>query len=174
MKKEETQALFSDAQAVFEPISGQPSDADLTRLRDTIASILYPILYNEELEVHNLVGVILTTAEYTTKYGVTFPTPKRPEIYNATITKDTVPFERTKKEITWKVKRADYDVYDTAIRCARNFIIAVVEDTWIRKLRDPISRYNDASPRAIMLHLTTTCVGIHALDVLTLQNAMQK
>ena len=67
MKTEEIQALFSDAQAIFEPISGQPSDTDLTRLRDTIASILYTILYDEELGVHNLagdlVGVILTTVE---------------------------------------------------------------------------------------------------------------
>ena len=97
MKTEEIQALFSDAQAVFKPISSQPSDADLTRLRAMITSILYPILYNEELGVHNLVGVILTTAEYKSKYGVTFPTPKRPEIYDAAITKDTVPFERVKK-----------------------------------------------------------------------------
>ena len=174
MKTEEIQALFSDAQAVFEPISGQPSDADITRLRDTIASILYLILYDEELGVHNLVGVILTTAEFKSKYGVTYLTPKRPEIYDATITKDTVPFERAKKEITWKVKCADYDVYSTAIRWACNFIIAVAEDTWIRELGDPISRYNDATPRAIMIHLTTTCVGIHALNVLTLQNEMQQ
>ena len=72
------------------------------------------------------------------------------------------------------MKHADYDVYDTSIRCTRNFIIAVVEDTWIGELRDPISRYNDAAPQAMMLHLTTTCVGIHALNVLTLQNAMQQ
>ena len=103
-----------------------------------------------------------------------FRQQKIPAIYDATITKDTVPFERGKKEITWKVKRADYDVYDTAIRCTSNFIIAVVEDTLICELRDPISRYNDAAPWAIMLHLTTTGVGIHALDMLTLQNAMQQ
>ena len=72
------------------------------------------------------------------------------------------------------MKRADYDAYDTAIRCAHNFVIAVVKDTWIRELRDPILRYNDAAPWAIMLHLTTTCVVIHALDVLTLKNEMQK
>ena len=76
--------------------------------------------------------------------------------------------------MTWKVKRTDYDVYNTAIRCTQNFIIVVVEDTWIRELRDPISRYNDVAPRAIMLHLTTTYVGIHTLDVLTLKNAMQQ
>ena len=79
-----------------------------------------------------------------------------------------------KKEITWKVKRADYDVYDTAIRCTRTFIMVVVEDTWICELRDPILRYNDNAPRAIMLHLTTTCVGINALDVLTSKNVMQQ
>ena len=72
------------------------------------------------------------------------------------------------------MKRADYDVYDTAIRCTHNFIIAVVEDTWIRELHDPISQYNDAAPWAIMLNLTTTSVGIHTFDVLTLQNAMQQ
>ena len=63
MKTEVIQALFSDAHAVLEPISNQTSDADLTRLQAAIASILYPILYDEELGVHNLVGVILTTAE---------------------------------------------------------------------------------------------------------------
>ena len=63
MKTEEIQALFLDARAVFKPISGQPSDANLTRCQAAIASILYQILYNVELGVHNLVGVILTTAE---------------------------------------------------------------------------------------------------------------
>ena len=72
------------------------------------------------------------------------------------------------------MKRAGYDVYDTAIRCTRNFIIVVVEDTWIHELCDQILRYNDAALRAIMLHLTTTCVGIHTLDLLTLKNAMQQ
>ena len=97
MKTEEIQALFLDVRAVFEQISGQPSDADSTRLQAAIASILYPILYDEELGVHNLVGVILTTAEYKSKYGVTFPTPKRPEIYDDTITKDTVPHQTGEK-----------------------------------------------------------------------------
>ena len=63
MKTEDIQALFLDAQAVFKPISGQPSDTDLMRLQDTIASFLYLILYDEELGVHNLVGLILITAE---------------------------------------------------------------------------------------------------------------
>ena len=115
MKTEEIQALFLDVRAVFEQISGQPSDANLTRLRAKISSIQYPILYNEELGVYNLVGIILTTDEYTSKYGVTFPTPKSPVIYDATITKDTVSFEWLKKELSWKVKRADYNVYDTGI-----------------------------------------------------------
>ena len=63
MKAEVIQALFLDAQAVFEPISGQPSDTDRTRLRAKITSILYPILYDEELGAHNIVGVILKTAK---------------------------------------------------------------------------------------------------------------
>ena len=98
MKTEVIQVLFSDTQAVFKPISCQPSDADLMRLRAAIASILYLILYDEELGVHNLVGVILTTAEYKSNYGVSFPTPKSPTIYYATITKYTFPFEREKKK----------------------------------------------------------------------------
>ena len=56
MKTEDIQALFLDAQAVFKPISGQPSDTDLMRLQDTIASFLDLILYDEELGVHNLAG----------------------------------------------------------------------------------------------------------------------
>ena len=65
-------------------------------------------------------------------------------------------------------------MYNTVICCTHNFIITAVKDTWICELRDPISRYNDDVPRAIMLHLTTACVGIYALDVLTLQNAIHQ
>ena len=67
------------------------------RLWAKIVSILCPILYDEELGVHSIVGVILTTAEYKSNYGVTFPAPKRPAIYDATITKDTFPLEWAKK-----------------------------------------------------------------------------
>ena len=45
----------------------------------------------------NLVGVILTTAKYKSKYGDSFPTPKNLAIYDSTVTKDTVPFEWAKK-----------------------------------------------------------------------------
>ena len=110
MKREEIPVLFSDAQAIFEPINGQLSDDDLMRLRATITSILYLILYDEDLWVPNLVGVIVTTAKYKSKYVFTFPTPKSPAIYDATITKDTIPFGQSKKEIAWKMKRADCDV----------------------------------------------------------------
>ena len=53
------------------------------------------------------------------------------------------------------------------------FILAVVEDTWVRELRDPDLFYTAVKPRALLSHLQAMCVGLHATDVLKTQNEIQ-
>ena len=52
----------------------------------------------------------------------------------------------------------------------RNFILAVIEDTWIRKLREPVTFYTVVSPYELLARLKNICGGLHDLDVLALQN----
>ena len=45
---------------------------------------------------------------------------------------------------------------------------------WVRELRDPKIMYAAGLSRDILDHLQLSCGGLHALDVLALQNNMQR
>ena len=67
-------------------------------------------------------------------------------------------------------KIADYQLLAATKRETRNFILAVIEDTWVRKLREPVTLYTAISPSWLLVHLQVLRVGLHGLDVLALQN----
>ena len=48
----------------FEPITNQPSDSNLTRLREAIAPLLLQIPYDETGGVHNLIGIVRSKPAY--------------------------------------------------------------------------------------------------------------
>ena len=49
-----------------------------------------------------------------------------------------------------------------------------MEDTWIRKLKSVEMFYMNVSPMALLKHLQLSCTEKHALDLLALQNEMQR
>ena len=53
-------------------------------------------------------------------------------------------------------------------------MLAVVADTWVRKLRDPDTIYTQVDPWDLLAHLQAGCTGRHALDLLALHNEMQR
>ncbi len=78
MTPEEITTLF----ATFQTIIGQPTDDDLTAIRD----ILYPLLLDipyDEAGTHNLIGLIEPTTTYTDTWGGAFPIPQWPPTYPA-------------------------------------------------------------------------------------------
>ena len=77
MVPEEIVAKFAHSLNNFEPIDGQPSDSDLTRLREAVAPLLLHILYDENGAVHNIIGVNRPEAAYVSRYGAAFPKPTR-------------------------------------------------------------------------------------------------
>ncbi len=82
MTPEEITALFATAAASFTPIGGQPTDDDLTALRDVLYPLLLDIPYDDQQGgTHNLIGLIEPTASYTATWGAAFPIPERPPAY---------------------------------------------------------------------------------------------
>ena len=75
MNPEEIVVKFAHALDNFEPIDGQPSNTDLTRLREAVAPLLLKILYDETGAVPNLIGLIWPEAAYIVRYGEAFPDP---------------------------------------------------------------------------------------------------
>ena len=85
MMPKEIVAKFAHSLEQFEPIVGQPSNTDLTRIREVVAPLLLQIPYNETGAVHNLIGLIRPEAAYITRYGAAFPKPTRVGSYDASI-----------------------------------------------------------------------------------------
>ena len=122
MKTTEIQATFVALLDTFEPITGQPTDEDLTRLKFACLSALVPIPFDRELGEHNLMGLLLSDDEYKIRNtnGVIFPSYDRPAIYDKTIATDASFGVRAKAEAIHKAKIEDWKTYDCARREVRN------------------------------------------------------
>ena len=135
--------------------------------------LLLPIAYYGEKGIHNLVVLIIDEDDYREHHGANFPTPSRPEIYDVDIPIDASNSVRVRCEAAHTAKKEDYRLFAAAERELRKFILSVVKDTWVRKLRDPDLFYTAVNPRDLLKHLQAICVGLHATDVLNIQNEMQ-
>ena len=88
MTPEEIVVKFDHSLDQCEPIAGQASKSDLTRIREVVAPLLLQILYNEMGAVHNLIGLIWPEAAYITSYGAALPETARFGSYDPYIDDD--------------------------------------------------------------------------------------
>ena len=170
MKSDEIQSLFATALETYAPVKGQPSDPDISTLRETLNTLLLPIAYYGDKGIHNLVGLIMDEDAYKMRHGANFPTSSRPAIYDVDISIDASNAVRVRCKVAHTAKKEYYILFAAAERDSSKFILVVVEDTWVRELRDPDIFYTAVKPRALLAHLQSICVGLHATDVLNLQN----
>ena len=140
-------AKFAHSLDNFKPIDGQPSDSNLTRLREAVAPLLLHIPYDKTGAVHNLIGLIRPEAAYVARYGEAFPKPTRFGAYGNNIYNNATAIVHALSEAAHKAKRADRATYETARRETTQFVLAVVADTWVRYLQDSNSLYTEVSPR---------------------------
>ena len=65
MKPAKIQAVFTAALLdTFQPITDQPTDDDMTRLKSIILQQVVPIPFDGELGKHNLMSLVLSKADY--------------------------------------------------------------------------------------------------------------
>ena len=170
MTPDEIVLKFSVALDNFKPITDQPSDSDLTRLREAISPLLLQIPYDETGGVHNLTSIVRAKPAYLKRYGKAFPEPMRVGAYDLEIEDDAMAVVRARLEAAHKARRADCATYDTARRETIQFVLSVVADTWVREVRDPETIYTEVDPRDLLAHLQAGCTGRHSLDLLALHN----
>ena len=158
----------------FEPITDQPSDSDLTRLREAIAPLLLQIPYDKTGGTYNLIGTVRAKPAFLNRYGEAFPEPTRVGAYDLEIDDDATAVVRARLEAAHKAWRADRATYDTARRETTKFVLAVVAETWVQELRDTETEYTEVDPRYLLAHLQSGCTGRHVLDLLVLHNEIQR
>ena len=81
---------------------------------------------------------------------------------------------RVRREASHTAKKDDYRLFAAAERESRKFVLAVVKYTGVRESRNTDLFYTSVKPRALLAHLHTLSVGLHATDDLNIQNEMQK
>ena len=69
---------------------------------------------------------------YKSRHGANFLTPSRLEIYNVDIPIYASNAVRVRREAAHTAKKEDYRLLAVAKRELSKFIVAVVEDTWVR------------------------------------------
>ena len=97
-----------------------------------MAPLLLQIPYDETGGTHNLTGLIRLVSAYTIRYGAEFSKPTQVGACDATINEDSTTVFRARTGAVHKAKRADRGTYKTVRRETAQFILAVVEDMWVR------------------------------------------
>ena len=116
MTPDEIVAKFLAALDHFEPTPNQPSDTELTRLQEAVATLLLQIPYDETGGTHILIGIFRSKTAYLKRYGEAFPKPKRVGDYDLEIDDDATAVFRARLEAPHKARRADRATFDTAQR----------------------------------------------------------
>ena len=170
MTPEEITAIFATAATTFPPFAGQPTDDDLTALRD----VMYPLLLDIPFDMdgtHNLIGLIEPTASYTATWGTPFPIPPRPPAYPA-IADDASAVIRARREAEHALLVRDYASYDAAERAAAKFIRDATDEIWYRDLRHARSFYTNVTAKQLLEHLDANCGGLHPSELVNLPTDM--
>ena len=153
MTPKEIIAKFAHVLDNFNLITGEPSNTNLTGLREAIAPLLLQILYEETGAVHNPIGLIWLKAAYVARYGEAFPESKRVRAYDTNIDDDSRAVVHARLEAAHKAKRADRATFESARRETTKLVFAIVADTWVRELRDTESLYTKVVPEDFFSHL---------------------
>ena len=68
----------------------------------------------------------------------------------------------------------DYKLFAKAELKARTLILHAVSETLVLELKDEDTLFTQVTQRQLMDHLQSICGGLHAINVLALQNEMQE
>jgi hypothetical protein len=170
MTPEEITSSFATAAALFQPIIGQPTDNDLTALRDILYPLLLEIPYDDP-GLHNLIGIIEPTASNTATWGVPFPIPAQPPTYPV-VANDATPVVRARAEAEHAVLVHDYASFEAAEHATAKFIREAVDELWYRDLHHSRSFYTNVTAKALIDHLDANCGGLHPSKLVNLPTEM--
>ena len=146
MNPEKIVEIFATALDHLEPVTEQPSDTDLTRIREAVAPLLLQIPYDETGDKHNLIGLIWSKLAYVARYRKASPECKRVGAYDLEIDDNATAVVRARQESKHKARCAERATFETTRRDTTHILIAVSTETWVRELKDPDTIYREVTP----------------------------
>jgi hypothetical protein len=170
MTPEEITALFATAATTFQPIIAQPTDDNLTALREVICPWLLDIPY-DELGTHNLIGLVKPMITYVNMWHAPFSIPPRPPAYSV-VADDATSVVQAHCKAEHDILVKDYATYKTAERTMAKFIHKAIDEIWYRDLRHVRSFYTNVTAKELIEHLDANCRGLHPSEPVNLPTKM--
>ena len=171
-----TALLLATAASDFKPIVVKPTDDDIFNITKVLYPLLHNLKYDEFLVVgvenHNLVGLLQLLAIYTAARGAPFARPANPGPYDLTILDAATPVVRNRMEAAHMVLVNYFNTFKAAKDGIKLFIMANIDETWIKPLRDPTSYYNNVTAYTMLEFLRTNSGSLHDVDLATLPSDM--
>ena len=140
-------SLFKTVWERYSPIVGPPTDDDMVRLCEAILTILHSISLGADAGCPP--RLILSDVAYKRPLvtNVGFDSMSSAfKSYDPDISNDATDGVRKKREREWTATLATQELIRACERGCRSFILNVVEDTWVRCLRDPDCFYTLVAP----------------------------
>ena len=96
---------------------------------------------------------------YKVLYCAKSPTTTKPDVYDEEIPNNATNVVWAKAEDIHTAIIVDYQIFAAAELETQYFILAVVEDTWVCELREPVRLNTAVSPYKLLAHLQVYAVA---------------
>ena len=96
-------------------------------------------------------GLVVDEDDYKVCYGAKLIKTTRSAIYNEDISNNATNVVLSKAEAVHTAKIADYQLFAAAKNETWDFIPAVIEDIWVRKLCEPVTLYTAISQSGLLV-----------------------
>jgi len=120
----------------------------------------------------NLIGLLQLSTIYAAARGGAFVRPANPGPYDLAIPDDATPVVRNQMEAAHTVLINDFNTFEAAEEGIKAFLLANIDETWLKPLRDATTFYNNVTAYTMLEFLRTNSGGLHDVDLATLPSDM--
>ena len=137
-KPDDLTLAIQNATERFTVIVDRPTDNNLIEIRQLRVPVLMKTTYKKLTLEHNISGVILPAERYEQIYkNGAYVIPPIIPLYDDNIDKYATRLEINRFEGKHEAQQNDRQLYKTSDNACRSFIVAVVDETWYKELKDP-------------------------------------
>ena len=166
-------SLLKTAWGSYSPIVGPPTDDNTVRLLEAILTILYSIYLGANAGCPS--GLVLYETAYKSSLATNVGFDKMSGVfksYDPDISDDATDVLCTKRERRWTATLATQQIIQACERGCCSFILNVVKDTSVHRLRDPNCFYTRVTQQYLLNFLSTHSGGLERVDVVAMFSTM--
>ena len=162
-------SLSKTAWENYSPIVDPPTDDDMVGLREAILTILYSIFLGANAGCPS--RLILSDAAYKHSLATSIGFDSMSgafKSYNMDIADNSTDSVCKKRSRDWAATVANQQLTRACERGCRSFILNIVDDNWVRRLRNPDCSYIRVAPRDLPDLLSTHSGGLDRSNIVAM------